>query len=333
MKKNFIKKLFTILMITAMLTTIALNTEVKATTDNTAISNDEIDEIMEKISTEEKIMKYDALTNETTEVDMDEIRNVLASQNRGNEDKTEANIVDLSKVKVNYLPTAEEKGTSLNPRSGAQLISNTRAVPYLQTCRITVYSTNINQTVSMGTATMVGSKLALTAAHCVFDPSTKQAYSNWTIYPGYNNGTYYGTATGWSTVYYSNDWMNDTTNSEADWALCVLNTSPGVGYIGVVKYTIGFTGLPITLLGYPANSSYGYTGYQQYSSSGVVSIVLTNRFFHTAFQCLGFSGGPVLRSDNYVAGVHTGSADSTGAGHAVRINQNIFDLINNLNNT
>lgn len=335
MKKNTIKKFFTMLMIIVILATIFLNTNVKAATDNAQSSEDEINEIIEKISTEEKIMKYDALTNETTEVDMNEVRNALKLQYRENVNKTPVNIIDSSKIKINHMPTVNNKENSLNDRNGAQLVSNTYAVAHLQTCRITVYSTNINQTVAMGTATIVGPKLALTAAHCVFDPVTKQAYSNWTIYPGYNNGTYYGTATGWSTVYYSSAWMNDTSNYGADWAICVLNTSPGVGNLGTVSYNSAFTGLSITLLGYPTDKDYGYNneGRYQYSSSGVVSTVLTDRFFHTAFGCLGFSGGPVLRSDNYVAGVNTGVGNSTGTSHAARINQNMIDLINNLYNT
>ncbi len=201
-------KMLIILLISVMYAMFFLNT-VKAT----SIEQIDIDKILE---TEEKIMKYDARTNEITEVNMKELEQVL---------KMEKNInTQIAYSTMPYIPNeiySDNAKINLFSTDGER-VNNTSIYPYKQTCRIEYYVEQIYEAYAhRATAAIVGQKVALTAAHCVFNENKNNAvYRNWTLYPGYNDGTYYGTACGWDRVYYSDNWMNNHT-PEYDWAICV----------------------------------------------------------------------------------------------------------------
>lgn len=330
MKRSFVKKLLILLLILTTFMIFIVNNNVMAA--NIEETKDNPDELEILIEPEDKIMKYDARTNETTEVDMEEIRQALSS--KANSNKTTTNLPSANLLKFNKF-SMNNKLNSLNVLAAStQKINNTSSYPNVTVCRIQV-NANLVPTVANGTAAIVGTKLALTAAHCVFNPdNNNQAYPGWTIYPGYNNGTYYGTATGWDTVYYSNNWMS-THDSKYDWAICVLQASVGsqVGNMGAVCYSTNaeLNGTSIRALGYPADTSYGYTAdaKYQYQSSGTITSVTNEKFISNAFSCNGFSGSPVIRSDNLIVGITSG-INSQGT-HCVRITQDMVNLINNLN--
>lgn len=215
------KKTFTILFILTIFFTFIINYNVEATEQ---IESDYLNN--EDLGSQEKIMKYDVLTNETTEVNMEELEQVISSK---------YSITNNTEYILNsYNPYTKNSSfnTTISPLSTSMsIITDTSILPYIATCKITYSEGNL------GTASIVGPSLALTAAHCVFDQdNNNEVFKNWTIYPGYNekitgDKKYYGTPCGWSQVYYSSNWMSEH-NYKDDWAICVLQSDVGnqVGY-------------------------------------------------------------------------------------------------------
>lgn len=105
-------------------------------------------------------------------------------------------------------------------------------------CRVTFEGTyNGEYGTFAASAVLVGNNLALTAAHCVMD-SNGNIHPNWKIYPRYKNGDYYGEITGWSQIYYSENYGPDQLgllDYHDDWAICILEAPLGeyVDYAGV----------------------------------------------------------------------------------------------------
>lgn len=85
MKKIFIKKMIGAILLISICFNMIINSYVQATTlEETNVEQSyqkttasELDDILE---TEEKVMMYDATTNETTEVDMEQLREELYSR-------------------------------------------------------------------------------------------------------------------------------------------------------------------------------------------------------------------------------------------------------------
>ena len=176
MKRQLFRKLFAVVLISIIFSMLIMTSNVQAMTPKTTGPN--LNEILE---TEEKIMMYDAKTDETKEVDVEELRQVLSSQN-----KARGGSFDSI---APYDPYAnsnmrQNEATPLAADS-AERVTNTYNFPNRVTCRIE------SQEI-YGTCAIVGPNVGLTAAHCVFNKDNgNAAYKNWTIYPGYNNGTYY----------------------------------------------------------------------------------------------------------------------------------------------
>jgi V8-like Glu-specific endopeptidase len=326
MKKNLITKLSITLLISIAFSILIVNYNVEAT--NSEQTNITLNEIL---NTEEKIMKYDAITNKTTEVDVEELKEIVTLQsNKNAEDNyslTSYNPSLNSEVYSSKIPLV-----SLSSATTAERITNTSGFPYKVTCRVT--SNDNNGGTHYGTASIVGPNAAITAAHCVFDSSNGNAVlRNWTLYPGYNGGTYYGTATGWSQVYYSSTWMNNH-SYEYDWAICVLQSDVGnqIGWYGVQSYGTNseMNNLPVRVLGYPADPNYGFDSRYQYQTGEKITSVYNNYFRYSAWTFGGFSGGPIIRSDNYIVGVHYGVSGIGDQPTGVRITQNMIDIIRSL---
>lgn len=218
----------------------------------------------------------------------------------------------------------------------AERVTNTTIFPYRVTCRTVCISEDGTEEIH-GTAAIVGPKLALTSAHTVFNLEKKYKYLNWTCYPAYNKGVYKDLSCGWSRVYYSSKWMESSSNAlirPYDWAICVLekNLGDSVGWFGVQSYGSNseLNNVSVKLTGYPSEVQYGYTktGIYQYETGNKIDSVNNNMFSFSAYTAHGFSGGPVRRtSDNFIVGVNQGK-DGLGKPIAVRITQEMINIIN-----
>lgn len=179
---------------------------------------------------EYKVMKYDRITNETTEVNMEEVRMAVEkaiSENKINTQRDSTNSYspykfdERSEMMVNTVLS-----TNSEPTIDVDIVNS--MVFNRKNCKITV--TDDSGQRLTGSAVLVGEKLALTGAHCVFKKDGS-FYRNWTIYPGYKNGSVQGGVTcGWSQVYYSTNYNPDPwiANDYADdWAICVLEEPLG----------------------------------------------------------------------------------------------------------
>ncbi len=234
MKEKLIRKLFITLLVSCVFSAFIINNGVKAA------STEEInDEISENLIVEDKIMKYDARTNEITEVSMEELQQInsmLKSTNGGNSYSLEAYNPDEY---VYTETTTIRDGLGITAASETlyrEKITDTTAFPYRVICKVFGYdSKNVPHG---GSGVLVGKNLLLTAAHCVFDKDNNNAaYISWKAFPGYNNGILNNLASGWATVYYSSAWFNGH-SSDYDWALCVLENDIGTntGYLGAQVY-------------------------------------------------------------------------------------------------
>lgn len=328
MKNLFIKKFLISLLIGIIFILLTCTRYSNATITENEQSNKEGNEITvnDVLETSSKIMKYDANTNETTEVNMQEIENILKIKN----DKTSyttsyrPNNPIISHLTTPYI---------LNDNGSMERINDTSIYPYSVTCRIS--SNNSSGILVVGTGTLVGPKILITAAHCVYDENNEKL-KYWTAYAGYNDGNYWGSS-GYFQVYYSSDWINNRTDGE-DWAVVVLNEDLGnqIGWNGVQSYGDDsyLLNQSVWTIGYPTDIDYGFDrkGLYQYKTFGTIEKVYNNYFDYSGTTVYGFSGGPVMRmEDDYIVGVHYGIIK--GKVSATRITTQIVNLIKTLQST
>ncbi len=219
-----------------------------------------------KSTVEEKIMKYDKETNTTTEVDMDEIKQLLASKTSKEKG---ANAYTTSSYNPN------KNFNILSPYSTFAMstylhVSDTSKFPYSTISKITCDGGHAS-------GTIIGKNLAITAAHCVMDGNAN-VYSNWSIMPGYNNGAIFG-STGWSQIYYSSAWASDH-SPQNDWCICVLgdNIGSNSGWCGLRSYSSdsGLNNQNANAYGYPATAS--FSGTEQWYTGGKISNVTSGSY-------------------------------------------------------
>ncbi|MCD7711434.1 MAG: trypsin-like serine protease, partial [Firmicutes bacterium] len=186
---------------------------------------------------------------------------------------------------------------------GRSKVSDTEVEPYSAICY--VESTWSDGSVSCGTAFIIYSDVALTAAHMVYDADLGEWAEEVKLWPGkdgygfWNNP--YGTTTA-SNMVVSKSW----TSSEADdydWAILDLEDSIGdeTGWFGIS--TSVSSGTSVTISGYP----YDYR-YYQYKMSGTLSSVETRKLYYSIDTSEGQSGSPIYRAttSGYTAyGIHT----------------------------
>lgn len=328
MERKVISKLFLALLMTIIVSLIFVSNDVKAT------SSDDITLALEEVlNTEDKIMKYDAKTKKTTEVDIEELKKELMLQRGINQNE----IYSLNSYTPYNKNNLTRQSVYASSDIGVEIVNNTSISPYIKTCRIQFYNT-VSQANNYGTASLIGPNIALTAAHCVFNKDNNNSvYPNWTLYPGYNGSSYSGTACGWDTVYYSSSWM-DSNSFLYDWAICVLQSNVGnqVGYFGVTCYpsNSGMEGLSVTGLGYPGETDYGFDAQSRYmyKTTGSIVTVTEPLFIFSGKNYKGFSGGPVFNSSNNVLGIIVGHDPNRQAG-CVRITQEMLTIIANIRNS
>lgn len=328
MRKKLITKLVALLLIISTFSIIIANNDVKAVnTSNTVKTKDYFNLDLDP---DEKIMEYDAMTGETREVDMEEVRERIEVSECKRNSKSRYSVEPIKPATTIEEFTVNSEDTPVTIADSMERITNTSVAPYIKTCRVVAKNSKGNEVYS--TAAIIGKKLALTAAHSIFNPDDNFAkYSNWTLYPGYNGNKYYGGSSGWSKVYYSNKYK-ETRKTDYDWAICVLNEDIGskVGTFGIrAPYTNGndMLGLNVTAIGFPADLNYGFSskGIYMYRSMGSISAVYSNSFRSSIWIVKGQSGSPIINSDRYIVGIAS-SANSVNS-YSVRISQSMVDIV------
>lgn len=329
MKKNLILKFCTISLIVTVLSPFILTITSQATkVEETKIS--ETSAI--SLEPDEKIMKYNAITNETTEVNIEELRQKFSNNskniNRNNAYTTSScneylqkKLPRASNIKLNLPRTSNDLQVAASDNMSK--VSNTSNLPNIATCKTISKYRNTNY-ISNGTATIIAPHVALTAAHCIWDMyDNDYKFTDWVVYPGCNDGFYYGTKCGWVQVYYSSKWF-ETHSYKYDWAICELGYNVGneVGWVQVTCYpnNVGLLARNVTNLGYIES------GLDQYESKGRVISVFTDDYRTSASSVPGFSGGPILNSDNNLIGIIHGT-DNLGQTIGVRITEDLIYLI------
>lgn len=317
MKRKFVTKLLITLVATLMLLISNFSyCSVKAV--NETEQNYSLDEIF---NTDEKIMMYDATTDETTEVNMQELRQEVKKLI-----KEDGNI-RLNSSFTNELIYNSKILSTYSTKASYNRITDMNSFNARTTCKI-------KSDQGSASGSIVGNSVALTAAHCIWNENTKEKYTNLKFYPGYSNGnSYKGLSCGWSKVYYSNNWMNNSNpNAEYDWAICVLEQPLGkeCGFLGARSYSLaeglGMVSTLADLYGYPIVYDSGKYLYEM----GTYITSCTNTVFtYNGNGYNGFSGGPVLgyNSGDIIA-VHSSATSTESAG--VRITSNMISIINDL---
>lgn len=305
--------------------------------NNTIVANasEELTEVEE-----ETIIKYNTITHEKTIVNMEELEDSLKDKGIfSNSTLTTAS--NMSKVsKITDFKGITNEINSMN--NTAQRILDTSVYPSRIICK--VQGNNYAGLTTYGSGTMVGPKVVLTNAHMVMaeNPDTEEyeIFTNWEAAPGYNEGYNYGSAP-MLTVYYPHEYetASSTQKGYYDWAIVVvgdgLDSFSEWAICAVYSNNSDLNGLSVRAFGYPASANYGFNGLWQYITHGTVSNVGTN-YMHLSdtFIVKGFSGGPIMTNSsifNIIVGIIQGWTNSYET-FGVRINQNMVNLINTLNN-
>ena len=114
MKRNLKRKFWIALVISIAISILVITSDVQAESEEQANSN-----LNESLETEEKIMMYDSKTNETTEVDIQELKQVLRQKN--NTKGGSSNYLDSYDPYVNSL----EERINLFSATSTERITNT----------------------------------------------------------------------------------------------------------------------------------------------------------------------------------------------------------------
>lgn len=331
MLKNFMQKLLIVLLlISTLLVTfssynITLATDELSNNDSIYVFDESIDEseLIEAQSLEdEKILMYDAKTGETTEIDMDVVReNITSSYSRSTNQTTPT-------YTNSYDPYAFSSSSEdlISTFSIYNEVTSYSTFPYRVTCRL-IY--DVYGRTGISTGFLVGPNLLLTAAHCVMNMDDNDAtFADWTAYPGYNNGSSYGGyKCGWSEIIFPSAWKGNH-NVADDWCLVVLNEPLGsyCGYLGCKSYGNGnqMLNLMVRTVGYAYSEG---KGMKQYYTNGMIMEVYDGYILSGAMSTGGMSGGPTYGwGTEEVVAINRGHTDDYGVG--VRINKTIVDLIN-----
>lgn len=262
---------------------------------------------------QEKIMKYDARTQETTEVNTDEISTLSASLG-GKSSSTSAYIPSKFSSALNF-PTPMSDGWFSK-------VNNPFEYPYTAVGKVFAGGYT-------GTGYLVGPNIVLTSAHLIFDDNNN--FYNWSFSPAYNNGNYNGKNGGWEQVWYSDNWK--TTHAAAyDWAICKMydNFGDDFGWFGAFCHSTNaeYNNTNVKMVGYPG--SYENAKYQ-YWGDGKIQTTYDGYFYSNIGSVGGFSGSPVYVTDGSYAAVginHGHTSDGREIG--TKITQNMINIIRDL---
>ena len=168
------------------------------------------------------------------------------------------------------------------------IITNNSASTWRMHCKL--YITFPTKTV-VGSGTIIGPRLVLTAGHCVYDFATHQWATSVKVVPAYNNGS---TPYGYTYSYSLHTWTAWMYNQNFDYDIAVIKTQYNIGnstgWLGY-GYNTNNTFFTTNLFnnpGYPAASP--YNGQYLYWSSGKFDQALTNRVYFNRISYGGQSG-------------------------------------------
>lgn len=297
----------------------------------TNLQNNTKDKNKQKYDKEEKIIKYDAITGETTEVDMKQLIRKNKLFDYKNSNYTEPyNPLNLP---------AQNADTNDNIHmldSFFHKVPETIIFPYIVTCKI-------DSITSGGTGFLVGPNMMLTAAHVLYDTDNNNQIRNFTVYPGYNHGILQlydkQYSSGQQAIYRSSIWL-ETHDEQYDWALVELKEDLGnqLGWNGIKEYDSGafLNNLKVNILGYPDKFDNAKV---QYYTTGNINKVADRYFLVSMGNWHGMSGGPITPESGeyefYAVGITKGifphlPIDQT---YGLRITDYIIDLVkDNINN-
>lgn len=318
--KKLTLRIFTILTISIMLTLLIVDNKVNATnfTDDEVKQLDLKDNI--KIASNEKILKYDATTDTTTEVNIEELKKELRinANLRTTNNSLTLEGYNPSGITVNVF----NQMNTLSLIDNLQRVSDVNVFPYNTICRV-------NHVGGGGSGVLVGKNILITAAHVVYDDNNNP-YANWVAQAGFNTNHSLADS-GWSQVYYYENWMSNH-SWQYDIAICVLNENIGeqVGFMGFQYLGDSIlSNLPgVTAVGYPEERD---ASMHQYYSKGNVKSTANSYFTTDCYTSKGMSGGPMINDETgFVLGVVQGTDVFSTSQRTSRITSDLFSLLSSL---
>ena len=216
-----------------------------------------------------------------------------------------------------------------------ELIEDTTEWPYSAVAFIKVYWPNAETT--RGTASLISSNVAVTAAHNLYNAELDMWATSVTVYPGMSDSDLIGSLlNGYqsSVLAASIDWV-ERGDINYDWGTIVLDEEvdeSDIGFYFVIDFfpTNPPTNMPITVLGYPNTGSL-VTNYSQHMSNGVITDVSPNIFLHNADTLEGSSGSPILSQRADIIGINVGRSSPENGNIGVKMDTNaivnIFNIV------
>ncbi|MCI8309013.1 MAG: trypsin-like serine protease [Clostridia bacterium] len=331
-KINLIKKLFYVLIIIFVLQFFIININVNAYSEKNIVEMPVVDtsiseEELLKAHEEEKIMKIDATTGQTTEyeIDYDKISPILEEMKKTQNISTDLFLENNAKISYENVKLFKNSPMLLS-NNNYNIYLNNEEVSYLKPiCRITA-----DEIYRGATGFLIGDKYLVTAAHCVLKQDGS-VYGHWSAFAGYNNGSYLRKM-GWNTVHYSSNWSTYGGASDFDWAIVELDGNYGssIGWLPCTKYYnySDMVGVAVKANGYPGESM---NGERLCNSSGKITSSSQLSFNSSCQVEGGFSGGPTCLSDYTACGINVGKYED-GTLKSIRFDDGLYGLIVDLLN-
>ena len=174
----------------------------------------------------------------------------------------------------------------------------------------------------------INSHTVVTARHCMYDIATGKWYSNWTFYPGWNNGSNAALGGGWK-VDFAYTWTSNAPNWYWDIGFLAMHDVTGKGcggdtgkvignYTGWLGYYYGgdFTQRQWNIFGYPQDKPFeGNYLYQDNGATGLVNPLGATGIVEIGNpQTGGTSGGPWIIGFNPNDAANPMNIDNSVAG-------------------
>lgn len=215
---------------------------------------------------------------------------------------------------LSNLPNADDG--SIRPRTvigsdGRKLVSSPTSSPYR--CIGYIVTTYPNGASYRGTAYTMGSYVAATAAHCLYNESRGGWATDVSFIPAYTNGSapygvFYGDLFHIGGNYYDGDSMDD-------WGMIEFDTAVGskVGYMGMRKMTTALINSQVTVTGYPSEVGSSTNLKAMYTHTDACTNVANYHIYYLTDTSGGNSGSPI-HQDSYAVGIHSKGYTSYNSG-------------------